>query len=519
MEGETVMKRFLAVFLALTFVMCALCGCGGKTSTAAGSSDETSASSGGTKSYEIVVGIPNDLDSLDPYTMGKAGTREVMYNIFEGLVKIQPDGSYADAVAASHTVSEDGLVYTFTLRDGVVFHNGKELTADDVLYSLNQACAESTSTSAAVKSALSAADISAEGNDIIFTLETANADFIAYLSAAYIVPCDYTEQASHPVGTGPFSFVSYSVQDSLVMEKNEAYYGNKPEMEKVTFKIFSDTNAAVIALEAGSLDMMAHLQYDQISTLTNGYTVLDGTMNLAVALYLNNAVEPFNNELVRKAMCYAIDVDEVMDVACGGHGVKIGSSMFPNFSKYFDSSLADSYPTDIEKAKELLTEAGYADGFELEVKYPSEYEHPYGDMALTIQQELAAIGINVKVSSVEDWYTEVYKGHDFQAVILGFDASTLTASSMLQRWTKDTYQNMISYSNSEYNETFTAACECTDDAEQTALYKRCLEILSETAANVYLMDLPEYVVINPELTGYEFFPLYIQDMSTISYAK
>jgi peptide/nickel transport system substrate-binding protein len=520
-EGESaVKKRILAVFLAAAMLACLLSACGETTTQTDATSDETTTSSADATDAvntitAITVGIPQDLDSLDPYQMGTAGTREVMFNIFEGLVKLTPDGDYIDAVAASHTVSDDGLTYTFTLRDGVVFHNGQTVTTDDVLYSF-ETCAASK-VNEALATALSAATVEADGNDIIVTLSEPNSDFLAYVSNTYITPADYTEQATAPVGTGPFQFVSYSVQESLVLAKNTAYYGEQAYLDQVTFKIFGDTNAELTALEAGSVDLVAHLTYDQISTLTNGYEVLDSTMNLAVGLYLNNGVAPFDNQLVRQALCYAVDVDEVMAIASGGQGVKIGSSMFPNFGKYFDASLADAYSYDVEKAKELLTEAGYGDGFTFTITYASEYEHPYGDMAAVIKEELALVGITVELNPIEwaSWYADVYQNRDFESTIVGFDTSVLTASGMLQRWTSDASKNMINYSNSEYDETYAAAVACTDDEEQTQLYKRCLEILSEDAANVYIQDLAEYVVINPALEGYQFYPLYILDMSTV----
>lgn len=519
-------KRILAVFLVLATLACLLCACGGATTEVPASSDETTASSGDSSvaaserasANEIIVGIPQDLDSLDPYQTGTAGTREVMFNIFEGLVKLNSDGNYVDAVASSHSVSEDGLTYTFTLRDGVLFHNGEAVTMEDVIYSF-ETCA-ATTVNEAVAAALSDAQITSEGNDLIITLSQANSDFLAYVSNVYITPAGYEDQATAPVGTGPFRFVSYSVQESFVIEKNEDYYGTPAYLDKVTFKIFDGSDAELLALEAGSIDLCAHLQYDQISTLNNGYTVLDGTMNLAVALYLNHDVEPFDNEKVRQALCWAIDVDEVMAFATGGQGVKIGSSMFPNFTKYFDASLADNYGYDVEKAKQLLAEAGYPDGFSFTITYATEYEHPYGDMAAVIQQQLAEVGITVELNPIEwaSWYTDVYQGRNFDATLVGFDTSVLTASGMLQRWTTGASKNMINYSNADYDAAYAAAQATQDDAEQTALYKQCLEILSDTAANVYIQDLAEYVVINPALEGYEFYPLYILDMSTVRYA-
>ena len=149
---------------------CLLCGCGGATTESPPAPatklpllpGETQVSSERSAANEIIVGIPQDLDSLDPYQMGTAGTREVLFNVFEGLVKLSSDGSYVDAVASSHSVSEDGLTYTFTLRDGVLFHNGEEVTTEDVLHSF-EACAAST-VNESVAAALSAATITAEGN-------------------------------------------------------------------------------------------------------------------------------------------------------------------------------------------------------------------------------------------------------------------------------------------------------------------------------------------------------------------
>ena len=215
-------KRILAVFLALASLMCLLGGCGGATTKNPNTSDETTNSSR-VELNEITVGIAQDLDdSLDPYQMADAGTREVLFNVFEGLVKPDSDGNYVCAVASDYNVSDDGLVYTFTLRDGVVFHNGAACTTDDVLYSF-ETCA-ATSDTAAVASALSAAQISKSGeNQVVLTLETPNPDFISYVSRAYIVPANYAEQGNDPVGTGPFKYVSRSVQENFVLAKHEAY--------------------------------------------------------------------------------------------------------------------------------------------------------------------------------------------------------------------------------------------------------------------------------------------------------
>ncbi|MBQ8623372.1 MAG: ABC transporter substrate-binding protein [Oscillospiraceae bacterium] len=514
------MKRLIAIFLMITVLlvsMCSLSGCFGTTSEN-NSGDDLSSS--GAKSNEIVVGIAQDPDnSLDPYKMTAAGTREVMFNVFEGLVKPDSDGNFVCAVASDYKISDDLLTYTFTLRENVVFHNGEVCDANDVLYSF-KTCAATSVTSAVVTALSDITEISAEGNVITITLGSPNTDFISYVSSVYIVPDGYNEQDTKPVGTGPFKFLSRSVQENFIIVRNDEYYGDKASLEKVTYRIFEDATALFTALNSGALDLVAHLTIEQVESLTNGYNVLEGTMNLVQAIYLNNAVEPFNNELVRKALCYAVDKDAMLDLTADGHGTKVGSSMYPAFTKYFDEDLAEAYPYNPQKAKELLAQAGYPDGISFLIKVPSNYG-PHVDTAVTLVEQLKASGIAAKIELVDwnTWLSEVYGERNFQATVVGFDSSILTASGMLARWETGNGKNMINYSNADFDTAFALAQSTADDAEKTKHYKRCLEILSETAANVYLQDLADFVAINPELEGYEFYPLYLIDMSKIGYKE
>ena len=509
-------QRILAVFLAAVTLASLLCGCTGATNQVSAPSDETTDSSGAARVNEITVGIAQDLDnSLDPYVSTAAGTREVMFNVFEGLVKPDSDGNFVEAVASKVEVSEDGLTYSFTLRDGVVFHNGAPCTMDDVLYSF-ETCA-ATSVYSNVVAALSAiVETKVDGNVVSFTLVEPDGDFLSAVSSVYILPKDYADQATNPVGTGPFKFVSRSVQENFILERHDAYYGEGAKLDKVTYKIYEDATALFNALDSGSLDLVAHLTMDQVNNLSNGYNVLEGTMNLVQAIYLNNAVAPFDNQLVRQALCYAVDVDAMLALTADGHGTKVGSSMYPAFGKYFDASLADAYPHDVEKAKQLLTDAGYPDGFRFTIKVPSNYQ-PHVDTTVVLVEQLKQVGVTAEIQQVDwnTWLSDVYGNRDFEATVVGFDASVLSATAMLARWCSDSGKNMINYSDPEYDATYAQALATVDDEARTALFKRCLEILSETAANVYLQDLADFVAINPELEGFTFYPLYVIDMSKL----
>ena len=303
-----------------------------------------------------------------------------------------------------------------------------------------------------------------------------------------------------------------------MLEKNADYYGTPAQVDKVTYQIYEDETARTAALDAGSIDICAHLSVDNIKGLSDQYNVLEGTMNLVQALYLNNKFEPFSNEKVRQALSYAVDVQSILDLTEDGHGTKVGSAMYPAFTKYFDASLSDTYTHDVEKAKELLKEAGYENGFEFTIKVPSNYT-PHVKTAEVLVEQLAAAGVTAKIQQVDwsTWLSDVYSDRDYEATVVGFDAATLTASAMLQRYTSTSDKNMFNYSNAEFDKVYAQADAATDDAEATKLYKQCEKILADTAANVYIQDLAEFVAIKKDLDGYNFYPMYVMDMSTVHY--
>ncbi len=472
---------------------------------------------------EITVGIAQDLeDSLDPHLTTAAGTREVLFNIFEGLVKPDSDGNIIPAVAEGYEISDDGTQYTFTLRDGITFHNGELVTVDDVVFSITR-CAGKLDDSAYTAASTLSNIVSVEATDdktVVITISEGNIEFLASLATtnAAIIPADYADQKTQPIGTGPFRYVSRAPQENFVMERYDGYWGEGAHLDRVTYKIITDADSLVLSLKSGAIDVCAHLTPDQVETVKDSFDIYEDTMKLVQALYLNNAVEPFDDVRVRQALCYAVNVDEIIDFVCSGYGVRVGSSMFPAFGKYFDESLSNYYEYDPEKAKSLLAEAGYPDGFEMTITAPSNYQQ-HMDAAQVIVEQLKAVGITATIIPVEweTWVSDVYGGRDFQSTVVGFDASTMTARAMLERWTSDHGKNMINFNDAEYDEVFAQAAACTDDEEQTALYHRLLEILAEQAANVYIEDLCDMVAVNPALGGFTFYPIYVLDLSTVYY--
>ena len=514
-------KKLLALFLALVMVGAVLPGCGD------GSMDPGGQGNNGktgepVKGGEITVGIAQDLDdSLDPHQTVAAGTREVLFNIFEGLVKPNSDGEMIPAVAEKYTLSEDGTTYTFTLREGVKFHNGQTVTAEDVVYSINRCAAVPEGQEKPLVAAFSAVK-SVEALDektVAVTIAQRDLEFISYMTAA-IIPADYENQDTAPVGTGPFRFVSRTPQQDFVMERFEDYWGAPAWLDKVTSKICENADALVMNLNGGSIDLCAHLTSAQASQLNQNFQVLEGTMNLVQAIYLNNQAKPFDNQLVRQALCYAIDRQGIMDMVADGHGTAVGSSIYPAFTKYFLPELVDKYPHSVEKAKELLAQAGYPDGFDMTISVPNNYQ-PHMDTAEVVAEQLREAGINVTIQPVEwsTWLDTIYNGRQFQATVVGVDAANMTARAMLERFTSDYGKNFINYNNPAYDALFQKAINAQDEAEQTDLYKQMETMLADTAANVYIQDLCDLVAMRQDLGGLKFYPIYVLDLSTVYFTQ
>ena len=510
-------KKLLALFLALVMVGAVLPGCGD------GSKDPGGQGNNGktgepVKGGEITVGIAQDLDdSLDPHQTVAAGTREVLFNIFEGLVKPNSDGEMIPAVAEKYTLSEDGTTYTFTLREGVKFHNGQTVTAEDVVYSINRCAAVPEGQEKPLVAAFSAVK-SVEALDektVAVTIAQRDLEFISYMTAA-IIPADYENQDTAPVGTGPFRFVSRTPQQDFVMERFEDYWGAPAWLDKVTYKICENADALVMNLNGSSIDLCAHLTSAQASQLNQNFQVLEGTMNLVQAIYLNNQAKPFDNQLVRQALCYAIDRQGIMDMVADGHGTAVGSSIYPAFTKYFLPELVDKYPHSVEKAKELLAQAGYPDGFDMTISVPNNYQ-PHMDTAEVVAEQLREAGINVTIQPVEwsTWLDTIYNGRQFQATVVGVDAANMTARAMLERFTSDYGKNFINYNNPAYDALFQQAINAQDEATQTDLYKQMETMLADTAANVYIQDLCDLVAMRQDLGGLKFYPIYVLDLSTV----
>ena len=468
---------------------------------------------------EIVVGIAQNLDSsLDPHQMiaaGTAGTREVLFNVFEGLVRPTPDGELVPAVSESFVI--EGTRHIFTLREGVRFHNGDLVTVEDIVYSISRSAdASDTLTHVPALSVVTGVE-AIDGRTVVIEIAEPDNEFLAHLTVA-IIPAGYENQALRPIGTGPFRFVSFSPQENLILERFEDYWGTPAYLDRVTFHVYGSVDAAILAMNAGAIDIASHFSIDQVRQLSDDFYHLEGSMNLVQALFLNNAVPPLDDLRVRQALNYAVDVRQIMAILADGSGTPIGSGLHPALTRYFNADLVGYYPHDPERARELLADAGLADGFDLQITVPAVYT-PHVITSEVIAEQLRAVGVRVSINLVEwtYWVSEVNRGRNFESTVIGLAAANLTANTMLERYVSDNGRNFVNFTSADYDATHRRARAATSDTERISLYMELQEILAREAASVFLQDLSNLVAINRKLEGFQFYPIYVMDMASVYY--
>ena len=372
------MKKMIAFILAAVCLM-GFAGCTKDNNT------------GGT----VTVGITQEPSVFDPHTVVAAGDKEILFNVFEGLYKFGPDGSLNPCLATGVEISDDSTVYSFTIRDGVKFHNGNDMTTADVVYSLKRAAGLLDGQDAALVSELdSVTSVEASGDKVIVTLDAPNSELLSFFTVA-VIPDEVEDIGATPIGTGPFVFDSYTIGQDVTLLKNADYWDHEhPYIDKAVFKITADMDAGLIELQNGTIDIYPYLTSDRADQLDPAaFNVLRKGSNMVQIFALNNAVAPLDDARVREAICYAVNRDDIISVTMDGAGEPLTTAMSPAMGEYYDTSLDGTYTQDIDKAKSLLAEAGYPDGFDMTITVPSNYL-VHVNTAVELKSELAAVGID-----------------------------------------------------------------------------------------------------------------------------
>ncbi|MDR0456575.1 MAG: ABC transporter substrate-binding protein [Treponema sp.] len=459
------------------------------------------------------ISEPATLDPLSP--SNTADGRSILFNVFEGLVKPDTEGGLQPCIAESSMMEELGRVYRFTLRKDVRFHDGSPLTSADVKFTLDTAAAAGFAGFNLIKKVETDGD-----HGIRITLIHPDPEFFPYLTVG-IVKAGSTNRDKNAIGTGPYFIESYTVQQSLVLRKFAHYWrDNVPRLDKITIVFFADADALILGLHGGGIDG-ASLPGSLTQQLSSDhFDIIPGYSAMVQMLALNNAAPPLNDIRIRQAINYSIDIQEIIDTAFYGNGEASGSPLIPGLAAYYEQSLANPYPVNYEKARSLLSEAGYSDGgqkLSLEITVPSNFTM-HVDTAQVITGQLAKAGINVSIQLVDwaAWLSDVYFGRKYQATIISLDSLIVSPKGFLSRYYSDNDSNFINFADAGFDRVYNTILAEPGEDKRIALYKETQRIISDNAASVYIQDILGFKVFRAGVYGGALnYPLYVVDFAAI----
>jgi peptide/nickel transport system substrate-binding protein len=475
-------RRWLAAVVALVLVLPA---CGHPT--------------GADPATTLTVGATAEPPTLDPTASSAAAIPQVLlYNVYEGLVKLDGAGRIRPLLAKSWTESRDRRTYTFHLHDGMTFSNGDPLTSADVVYSFDRVIAPKSTHPFKAQMA-PVRSVAAHGPDtVVVRLKQPSNNWLFWLTGTVGMIFDRTaigSIATNPVGSGPYIFKSWIRGDSITLARNGHYWGKKAKLDAVVFRYFSDPNAMNNYMLTDQLDVISNVQAPQ--TLPefrdkSKFVVDDGTTNGEVVLSFNNSRGPLRDKRVRQAINYAIDRKALVKTVWAGYGTLIGSMVPPTDPWY--QNLSDRYPYDPAKAKALLAQAGYKKGLALQLKLPTL---PYATGAgQVVQSDLRQVGINAHISQLEfpaRWLDVVFTKGDYDmSIVAHVEARDITQ-----------YGNPAYYwhYDSKQVQKWLAQADSGTPAQQITLMRKMARRISDDAASDWLFLLPNLMVKRTDVTG------------------
>ena len=467
---------------------------------------------------DITLAMQLEPPHLDPTSAAAGAIDSVLYsNVFEGLTRFASDGSIIPGLAQSWVISDDGLTYTFKLAEGVTFHDGTTMDAEDVKFSLDRARAED---SANAQKALfaSIADVEAvDASTVKITLSAPNGSLLfnlAWGDAVIVAPESIENIKQAPVGTGAFKFANWVQGDNITLEKNADYWGTPAKLDKVTFKFISDPTAAFAAVMAEDVDVFAGYPAPENVPQFEAdprFQVIVGNTEGETILSTNNKMPPFDNVKVREAMAHAIDRQAIIDGAMFGLGTPIGTHFAPHNPDYVDLTTGSAY--DPEKAKALLAEAGFAEGFTTTLKLPPpSYARRGGEI---IAAQLREVGIQTEITNLEwaQWLEEVFKGKDFGLTIVSH-----TEPMDIGIYARPDYY--FQYDDADFQAMNTALEAEADPAKRSALLEQMQRKISGDYVNGYLFQLAIPTIAKAGVQGlWENAPTQANDMTAVSWAE
>jgi len=468
----------------------------------------------------IVVGMVLEPPHLDPTQSPAAPIKEILYaNVMEGLTRIDQSGALLPDLAESWTVAPDGLAYAFRLRSGVKFHDGAPFSSSDVRFTFERGAAPESVNN--LKKSLFTSITAIETPDPqTVILRLAKPDFLLLyrvgLSEAVIFsPSSAANAKSDPIGTGPFRFVRWNKGDRLELTRVADYRAaDTTGLRDIVFRFIADPAAIVAALLSGDVDAFPNgIPPENIPQLQADprFTVKVGQTEGKTLLAINNGKKPFDDVRVRRAIAHALDRKAIIDGAMFGYALPIGSHFSPMDPGYVD--LTGVYPYDPARAKALLAEAGFPDGFSASLKLPPpSYARRSGEI---IAQQLAAIGIKVTIEPLQfpQWLANVFTNKEYDLTIISH-----TEPLDIDIYSRPEYY--FNYKSPRFNETIAAIPATPDAADRDKLYGEAQRILAEDSVNGFLFLLPKLAAWNKDISGlWENSPVQANDLTKVGWKK
>lgn len=456
----------------------------------------------GKSDRSLVLGMAIEPIGLDPTIAAPVAIGQVTWqNVFEGLVTIDRDGNIKPQLAKSWSISSDGLTYTFKLHRNVTFHDGEKLDSAVAKASLERARGGDSVNPQKRFFASIATIETPDAETLVLKLREPAGSLLYWLAwpSSVIVGTRTAENdKTTPVGTGPFRFVRWAKGDKVELAANPDYWNKDVPigLDKVTFRFISDPQAQAAALKSGDVDAFPEFGAPELVGSFKGdanLTTVIGNTELKVVAGMNNARKPFDDKRVRQALMMALDRKTLVDGAWSGFGTPIGSHYTPNDPGFID--LTGIYPYDPEKARALLAEAGYPDGFSFVMRAP---QMAYAARSAEIMQAMfAEIGVTMTIEPTEfpaKWVQEVFKNADYDMTIVAH------AEPMdVDIYSRDSYY--FNYRNPALNDLIAKAEQTTDPVARDAIYGDVQKILAEDVPALYLFVMPKLGVWNKRIEG------------------
>ena len=527
------MKKLLTLILCLAMVLTVFAGCSSTPATEEGASASGDAAQGEAADSEykdtLVYALNTDVQSLDPQIQNDTTSEQVVKMLYNTLLKFEDDGTVVGDLAESWSVSEDKLTWTFNLKQGVKFHNGKELTSADVKATFDRALnaeAGGLRTTEIIKmfTAVEAPD----PYTVTITTDGPYGPMESLMCnmSLGIMDADYIEQYGLDLGTsvegengtGPFKVVSWERDQEIVVERFDDYFGTPAKLQTVVYTVIPEAASRVIALETGEVDVIDKPTNEDLERLeadTENYTVLRKP-TISQRLFRFGCNDPIiSNTKVRQAIVYAIDRQAIIDALFTGSAYPSTAPLAPVTFGYSDLGEIEQ---DLELAKSLLAEAGYPDGFDTKIVTTERYQNGI-ELAEIISQQLAEIGINAKIEVWEwsalsaSWNGITADEFDQPIFIMGAGPSMRDADGGLRGLytTSETGlndRNYGFYSNAEVDALIEQGMQETDQQKRVEIYKEAMEILyREDPVAFWLFDMYGLAITSSKVEGVTLSPI------------